>query len=37
MVGMSIQMVMKYRGHIDQRLASRGTGEEHASAKFLKQ
>lgn len=37
MVGMSIQMVMKYSRHIDQRLAARGTGEEQASAKFRKQ
>lgn len=33
MVGMSIQMVMKYSRHIDQRLAARGTGEERPSAK----
>lgn len=33
MVGMSLQMVMKYSRHIDQRLAARGTADEHASAK----
>ena len=37
MVGMSIQMVMKYSRHIDQRLAARGTSEEHGSAKIRKQ
>jgi hypothetical protein len=33
MVGMSIQMVMKYSRHIDQRLAARGTAGEQANAK----
>lgn len=33
MVGMSIQMVMKYSRHIDQRLAARGTSAEQASVK----
>lgn len=33
MVGMSIQMVMKYSRHIDQRLAARGTPDEQRSAK----
>jgi integrase len=33
MVGMSLQMVMKYSRHIDQRLAARGTPDEQRSAK----
>lgn len=33
MVGMSIQMVMKYSRHIDQRLAARGTGPEQGREK----
>jgi integrase len=35
MVGMSIQMVMKYSRHIDQRLVARGTAAEQPNAKHL--